>query len=112
MLKSLEGIKLIVKAFENRPVDEIRSLGNEFKELAGVVSLLATFDGQKVVLVATCGPETNLSARELLNRQLATIHGRGGGDAQIAQGGGTSTPEQYRAFFDNAPALIKDFLHA
>jgi alanyl-tRNA synthetase len=110
MLANAEVIgdrKLILRAFRNRPVNEIRALGNAFKEQAGLVSLLATFDGSKLVLVATCGPETNLSARELLNRQLATINGRGGGDDQIAQGGGAATGKQFSTFFEITKELLQ-----
>jgi alanyl-tRNA synthetase len=96
---SIGDRKVILKTFENRPVSEIRALGNQFKEQADLVSLLATFDGAKIVLVATCGSQTNLSARELLNQQLAAINGRGGGDHQIAQGGGNATREQFTKFF-------------
>jgi alanyl-tRNA synthetase len=91
--------RVILKTFENRPVSEMRALGNQFKEQADLVSLLATFDGDKTVLVATCGSRTSLSARELLNQQLAAINGRGGGDDQIAQGGGKTTREQFAEFF-------------
>ena len=104
--EKIGGRSIVMKAFENRPVNEIRALGNEFKEQAKLVSLLATFDGKKLVLVATCGLESGLSARELLNRQLAAINGRGGGDDQIAQGGGTTTPEQFATFFKNAKQLF------
>ncbi|MFN2151897.1 MAG: DHHA1 domain-containing protein, partial [Anaerolineales bacterium] len=101
-------LKVILKTFENRPVNEIRSLGNEFKDQAKVVSMLATFDGQKLVLVATCGLESGISARDLLNRQLGLVGGRGGGDDQIAQGGGLATTEQFAAFFDQSKALISN----
>jgi len=97
---------VILKTFENRPVNEIRSLGNEFKAQPELVSMLATFDGHKLVLVATCGQNTGISARELLNRQLALIDGRGGGDDQIAQGGGDATPEQFKDFFTDTKILI------
>ena len=104
--ESVGALKVILKAFENRPVDEIRSLGNEFKEQVNVVSMLATFDGQKLVLITTCGPGSSLSARELLNQQLAILGGRGGGDERIAQGGGVATPEQFAAFFEHTKDLI------
>ena len=97
--EDLGTLKIIAKTYENRPVDEIRALANEFKTQPGLVALLATFDGKKVVLVAACGPETSLSARELLNRQLASIHGRGGGDEHIAQGGGAATSDQFAVLF-------------
>lgn len=112
MLANAEEIgdrKVILKAFENRPVNDIRSLGNEFKKQNKLVSLLATFDGKKLVLVATCGPECDLSARDLLNRQLATISGRGGGDDQIAQGGGAATQDQFSTFFENSKDLLSLF---
>jgi alanyl-tRNA synthetase len=99
--------KLILKTFEDRPVSEIRALANQFKEQADLVSLLTTFDGTKIVLVATCGAESRLSARELLNQQLAAIHGRGGGDDQIAQGGGSATREQFTEFFKQTLDLFK-----
>jgi alanyl-tRNA synthetase len=109
LLASAEMIgtrKVITKIFENRPVNEIRALGNEFKEQAGVVALLATFDGQKLVLVATCGADTGLSARELLNQQLSVIGGRGGGDDQIAQGGGAANLEQVADFFADTKIFL------
>jgi alanyl-tRNA synthetase len=99
--------KIILKTFENRPVSEIRALGNQFKEQTDLVSLLANYDGAKIVLVATCGFQTNLSARELLNQQLTRINGRGGGDDQIAQGGGTATREQFTEFFEQTLDLFK-----
>ena len=102
--------KVILGRYENRPVDELRALGNELKTQAGLVALLATFDGKKVVLVAACGPETGLSARELLNRQLAIINGRGGGDEAIAQGGGAATPAQFAAFFDETQTIIQTLI--
>jgi alanyl-tRNA synthetase len=70
---------------------------------------LATFDGKKLVLVATCGKETGLSAMELLNRQLASINGRGGGDKQIAQGGGKATRDQFSSFFEKTGNFINEF---
>jgi alanyl-tRNA synthetase len=100
------SLKVILKAFENRPVNEIRSLGNEFKAQPELISMLATFDGHKLVLVATCGEYTGISARELLNRQLAQINGRGGGDDQIAQGGGDATPDQFNDFFADTNIFI------
>ena len=99
--------RVLLKTFENRPVSEMRALSNQLKEQVDLISLLATFDGAKIVLVATCGSQTNLSARELLNQQLATIHGRGGGDDRIAQGGGNATREQFTEFFEHTLDLFK-----
>jgi len=101
------ALKVIFKIFEERLVSEIRTLANEFKSQPELVSLLASFDGSKLVLVVTCGLETGLSARELLNRFLAMIGGRGGGDDQIAQGGGAATPEQFQAFLEGTRETLQ-----
>ncbi len=106
----LGDLRVILKTFEIRPVNEIRSLANEFKDQPELVALLAAFDGKKMVLVATCGTETGISARELLNRQLAFIGGHGGGDDRIAQGGGISSATQFEFFFENSKKLIQEML--
>ncbi len=108
--EEIDDLKIILKTFENRSVNEIRSLGNEFKEKDKVVSLLANYDGKKIVLIVTCGPETNLSARELLNRQLANVGGRGGGDDQIAQGGAAIKADLVANFFKKTKMLILEKL--
>jgi alanyl-tRNA synthetase len=102
----LDPIRLLMKVFENRPAGELRMLGNELKTHPDLVALLATYDGEKMVLLVTCGDTTGISAQELLNQQLASIGGRGGGDAQIAQGGGAATREQVENFFKNTKNLI------
>jgi alanyl-tRNA synthetase len=92
------GIKLVRASFDGRPVSELRMLAEEFKYVPGLVSFLATYDGQKLSLIVTCAEASGFDARQLLNSHLASIHGRGGGDARLAQGGGVATDEQYRSF--------------
>ena len=109
MLKNAQTVRdsqVIQKIFENRPVNEIRALGNEFKEQPGLVSMLATYDGKKLVLVVTCGPGSAVSAYEVLQRQLSAVNGRGGGDERIAQGGGVVTADQFSVFFENSEEVI------
>lgn len=92
------GIKLVRASFEARPASELRLLGEEFRRMAGVVAFLSSYDGQKVSLIVTCGEGTGKDARHLLTNQLARINGRGGGDARLAQGGGTANGSQFRNF--------------
>jgi alanyl-tRNA synthetase len=96
--ESLSGIRLVRAGFANRSVTELRLLGDELKQIVGVVAYLSSFDGQKLSLIVSCGEGTNKDARGLLSAQLALIGGRGGGDARLAQGGGMATVEQYQAF--------------
>lgn len=92
------GIRLLRASFEGRPVNELRIMAEELKQVSDLVAFLATYDGQKASLVVTCGESSGRDARQLLSLQLATINGRGGGDAKLAQGGGVATGEQYRTF--------------
>jgi alanyl-tRNA synthetase len=56
------------------------------------VVLLASESGGKVALVAALNPaalERGLSANDVLKAASAPVGGRGGGKADVAQGGGT-----------------------
>jgi alanyl-tRNA synthetase len=94
------GIRLLRASFEGRPVNELRMLAEELKHLPDLVAFLATYDGQKVSLVVTCGDASGRDARQLLVSQLAMINGRGGGDAKLAQGGGVARVEKYKTLLD------------
>lgn len=94
--------RLVVARFENRPVSDLRALADHLRGLPGVAAVLAGYDGQKLSLVATCAPQSGLDARQLLQALLAEIGGRGGGDAQIAQGGGSASPEQLQTLLEHA----------
>jgi alanyl-tRNA synthetase len=89
---------VVVATFENRPVPELRTLAEKLKVIPGLVAVLASFDGLKMSLVVTSAEDTDLSARDLLVKLLALLGGRGGGDRQIAQGGGPATLDQFRQF--------------
>jgi alanyl-tRNA synthetase len=92
------GIRLLRASFEGRAVNELRMLAEELKQVPDLVSFLATYDGQKVSLIVTCGEASGKDARQLISAHLANIHGRGGGDVRLAQGGGVAAVEQYRTF--------------
>ena len=92
------GIRLLRASFEGRPVNELRMMAEEFKQIPDLVAFLATYDGLKLSLVVSCGEASGRDARQLLSLQLAIFNGRGGGDAKLAQGGGMATDEQYRTF--------------
>jgi len=96
--ENLAGIKLVRAGFENRPVVELRLLAEELRKVHGLVAYLTSYDGHKVSLVVACGEATGKDAQQLLTRQLDLIHGRGGGEARLAQGGGVATPEQFSTF--------------
>ncbi len=84
----LDGIRLVTALFRDLTPSELRLLGSKLMEVAGIVAVLAAYDGQKLSMVAACASETYVDARELLKKHLTPINGRGGGDASLAQGGG------------------------
>jgi alanyl-tRNA synthetase len=100
MAQDHNGIRLVRQRFENRPLAELRLMAEALKQLPDLVSYLASYDGQKLSIIVTCGAATGKDARLLLTSQLTAIQGRGGGDASLAQGGGVVSVEQYPTFLD------------
>lgn len=92
--------RLVVAIFAERPANELRELAKLLQRKADVIGAVASYDGQRLLLVVTCGDHTNVSAKQLLANQLDQIGGQGGGDDRIAQGGGPASEQQIETFFD------------
>ncbi|MCX7840222.1 MAG: DHHA1 domain-containing protein [Anaerolineae bacterium] len=93
-----DSIRWIVALFRDRAPNELRALAQCWQDESHLAALLASYDGNKVSVVVTCAPDTNLRANELLRKVLTEIGGRGGGDAKIAQGGGAISETQWAAW--------------
>lgn len=98
----------VVAVYEKRPVPELRTLAEKLKVTPGFVAVLSSFDGQKISIVVSCAGETEISARDLLGKLLAPYAGKGGGDRQIAQGGGTATSVQFQQFTQMARIILRE----
>jgi alanyl-tRNA synthetase len=85
----IHGRRVVLAVFAGRPTIELRTLGGELVRQPDLISVLAAVDGQKLTLLAACGEVTDMAARDLLAKLLAPFKGRGGGDARLAQGGGS-----------------------
>lgn len=96
----VRNVHLVLESYRERPVDELRALAKEFKDMPEVVALLASFDGKKVTAIAACGEASGKDARVLLNAVLTKIGGRGGGEARLAQGGGAASEEDFERLFE------------
>ncbi|MFZ6029701.1 MAG: alanyl-tRNA editing protein [Chloroflexota bacterium] len=107
---SLDGQRLAVVGFENRPPLELRALADGLKAEAGLIAVLTSFDGQKLSVLVTCAADTGLSAADLLRSLLVPLNGRGGGSPQMAQGGGPAAPEQQRVFHETLQAHVTGWL--
>jgi len=91
--------RLVTALFENRPASELRSLVDKLRRKSGIVAVLASYDGEKLSLVAACADGVEVDARELLKYHLAPIGGRGGGSPTLAQGGGATNRSALEILF-------------
>ncbi|MCU0489731.1 MAG: DHHA1 domain-containing protein [Anaerolineales bacterium] len=98
------GRMVSLAVFNDRPAVELRLLAGELSKKDGLVSILASTANDKLSLVTACSSSVSLSARDLLARLLTIWSGRGGGDARLAQGGGTLQPGQ------NVETLLREEL--
>ena len=99
-------ICILFSNYENRPIKEIRMMANEAKNHHNLIAVFTSHEGDKVGVVVTCGMETNINASELIRTILGSIDGRGGGDQQIAQGGGTINQEQFQSFNEEIKVVV------
>ena len=92
---------LITALFRYRPAVELRQLANRLRKEKKLVAVLAVYDGLKLSLITICGRDTDLDARDLLQKQLGPLKLKGGGDGSLAQGGGAVNEELVGDLFKN-----------
>jgi len=107
-----DSIRLVTASFRERAPQELRALAVLLQNEPGVVAVLASYDGAKLSLVVACARDTGVSANQLIRKQLAEIGGRGGGDAQLAQGGGTADEKQFEGFAARTREYIRALVGA
>jgi alanyl-tRNA synthetase len=99
---------LIAESFRNRSVQELRALGMQLQNEPGLVAVFAAYDGAKVSVVVSAAADARVNANDLIRNLLADINGRGGGDARIAQGGGTANEEQFAGILAKVRVTIRE----
>ena len=97
--ETVGDLRLVTALYENRPAAELRSLANKLRNEPVIVAVLASYDGEKLSMVAACAEGLNIDARELLNNHLAPIGGHGGGSPTLAQGGGATNRSTLEILF-------------
>ncbi len=102
-----DGMKLVTASFRDRSPRDLRALASILQNEPGVIALLVSCDGGKLTLTVTCASDTGVSANELIRKQLADIGGKGGGDAQLAQGGGAADEKQFESFFGRTKEYLR-----
>lgn len=82
----VHGIPVVVRAFDERSLDNLRLLARRIAELDGVA--LLGLRGDKAQLVFSRGARAPFDMGALLKVAAAAVGGRGGGKPDAAQGGG------------------------
>ncbi|MCU0494960.1 MAG: DHHA1 domain-containing protein [Chloroflexaceae bacterium] len=80
--------RVVCHLLEAENMATVRNLAQQIAERPSGLAILGLADGERGQLVIACHPDTGLDARVLLQMGLATVQGRGGGSATLAQGGG------------------------
>lgn len=101
------NLRVVTGSFPNRDFADVRALASRIVQEAGAVALLATHNGEKAQFVFARSADLPHDMNALLKQMLATLaDGRGGGQPQMAQGGGTASEMQVSEALAAARALF------
>lgn len=82
------SMRLIARALEDRDAESLKRLALVIAATPGAVALLGSCEGTEARLVFARAPEAPGDMNALMRMACALVEGRGGGRADIAQGGG------------------------
>ncbi|WP_226038213.1 alanyl-tRNA editing protein [Aquibacillus saliphilus] len=86
----VNGLNVVGEIFNNRSIKELQKTAQLIvSEAADLVVILISSSQKKVQLVVARGNAIDINMKELLEKSLPFINGKGGGNEKIAQGGGT-----------------------
>jgi alanyl-tRNA synthetase len=106
--KDINGIKLLATEVSGVSSKDLRDLADKLKDkLGAAVVVLAVVSGKKVSLISavTKNLTDKYQAGTILNHVASQIGGKGGGRADMAQGGGTE-PEKLKDALNSVKDLI------
>ena len=82
------GIQVISRIFESRDAESLKHLARALISHSNTIALLASREQEAARLVFARSADTGGDMNALMREACATIDGRGGGKADMAQGGG------------------------
>jgi alanyl-tRNA synthetase len=83
-----DGSKIVARVFEGRDAESLKRLASAITTHAGAVALLGSRDGEQARLVFARAADAGGDMNALMREACAAVDGRGGGRAEMAQGGG------------------------
>ncbi|WP_169832956.1 alanyl-tRNA editing protein [Geosporobacter ferrireducens] len=81
--------KLLVKVFEDRDINELRVLAAKITSKPDIIILFGTKQDLKVQMLFSRSKEIDINMNQLFKEVAPMINGKGGGNPQSAQGGGS-----------------------
>lgn len=88
VLKNAGGLKVVARVFEGRDAEGLRRLAAALATHAGTVALLGSREESGARLVFARSADTSGDMNALMREACLLLEGRGGGRAEMAQGGG------------------------
>jgi alanyl-tRNA synthetase len=100
--ENLDTFKMVCRVFEGRDADELRMLAYRIVQTESSVALLGSDDGGTARVVFARSETVPHNMGEVLREACTILGGRGGGKAEIAQGGGPEISKLAAALEDAA----------
>lgn len=87
------GLRIVVRIFTDRDIEEAKLLAHRLAANNGVVALLAVREAEMARLVFARAADVQADTNALLKAACERLGGRGGGKPDFAQGGGVKVDE-------------------
>jgi alanyl-tRNA synthetase len=87
------GLRVVVRVFDDRDFEELKLLAHRLVEGDGVVALLAVKESQMARMVFARSSDVSADMNSLMKMVCERLGGRGGGKPDFAQGGGAKLSE-------------------
>lgn len=102
----INGVRIVKKVFSGRDFKEVTSLAGKIARNTNVIALLG-LKSENAQLVFTRSSDVNIKINELFKEVVSLINGKGGGNPQSAQGGGSDVSNLESAL-ESAYIILKN----
>jgi alanyl-tRNA synthetase len=102
------ALQIVARVFEGRDAESLKRLASAVASHAGAVALLGAREGDEARLVFARATDARGDMSALMREACALLEGRGGGRAELAQGGGQNVARLAEAIEAAARSLDGD----
>jgi alanyl-tRNA synthetase len=102
------GVRVVTQIFDNRDAESLKRMALALIAQPGTIALLGSREKENARLVFARSADAPGDMNALMRKACATLDGRGGGKADLAQGGGKDVEKLDEAIDIAARALSKE----